>query len=448
MSRSMSRGFAFATRLPCGLGALVLMIATCAGCGDRATEPAGRAIPAAAGCTNPSYSGPPPAGGLEPRQIAAAYGIDELWDAGYRGQGMRVALIEPGERLDLEKFSAFSDCWGPFAVPHETVVGGGTPQELGGEPNFDSQVLLSIAPGIERLDLFESATGSRDQYASLLAAALDPANTGGERVDAISISFGDCEAGWSQADVDATNAQLRRAAELGVKVFVAGGDSGSLGSYPNPEPGRPPLCVPHPVPSERPFGVELAIAFPASSPWVTAVGGTELAIDGRIPEEGSPEGGTVTNEVVWNEEAQGGRFAGGGGRSKLFPVTDAPWQRVLGIEGMLHRPDVSAMAGSPKFPNGGIGTSGASPLTAAGIMVVDSFLVRHGVAPPGFLNPVLYELAQTDYGRVFFDVVDGNNDVYDLGCCQAQTGYDTASGLGSIRFDALAEVLLERARGG
>jgi len=40
---------------------------------------------------------------------------------------------------------------------------------------------------------------------------------------------------------------------------------------------------------------------------------------------------------------------------------------------------------------------------------------------------------------VFFDVVDGNNDVYDLGCCQAEHGYDTASGLGAIRFDELAD---------
>ncbi|MEW6268479.1 MAG: hypothetical protein AB1689_04185 [Thermodesulfobacteriota bacterium] len=435
------------SRLVANVCGLAMVIALAAACGDRtSTAPAARAIPAAAGCTNPSYSGPPPGGGLEPRQIAAAYGIDRLWDAGYRGQGMRVALIEPGERLDLEKFRAFSDCWGPFDVPHETVVGGGTPAELGGEPNFDSQVLLALAPGIERLDLFESATDSHDQYALLLAAALEPANTGGELVDAMSISFGTCEAGWSQADVDAIDAQLRRAAELGVKVFVAGGDSGSLGSYPDPQ-GGPRRCVPHPVPREMPFGVELAIAFPASSPWATAVGGTELAIDGRVPEEGAPAGGTVTNEIVWNQEVGGGRFAGGGGMSTLFPVIDAPWQRALGIEGRLHRPDVSAMAGSPKFPNGGIGTSGASPLTAAGIMVVDSFLAGHGVEPPGFLTPVLYDLARTDYERVFVDVVDGSNDVYRLGCCDAAPGYDTASGLGSIRFDRLAEVLLERARG-
>lgn len=84
-------------------------------------------------------------------------------------------------------------------------------------------------------------------------------------------------------------------------------------------------------------------------------------------------------------------------------------------------------------------------MTAGAMMVVDSYLIGHGVEPPGFLSPVLYELALTDYERVFRDVVDGNNDVYDLGCCYAKQGYDMASGLGSIRFDELAEVLLERA---
>src|SRR5262249_55279193 len=175
-----------------GLGVLAGLLLVAAACSDRSIgSPAARTIPPAAGCTNPSFSGQPPVFGLEPRQVAAAYGIDKLWDAGYHGQGMRVALIEPGERLDLANFQAYSDCcdcWGPCEVPHEALVGGRTPAEVGGEPNFDSQVLLSIAPAIERLDLFESAAGGQDQYAALLAAALDPANTGRKLVDAISIS--------------------------------------------------------------------------------------------------------------------------------------------------------------------------------------------------------------------------------------------------------------------
>ncbi|MGH7577397.1 MAG: hypothetical protein ACREM1_19985 [Longimicrobiales bacterium] len=433
---------------PFGVRGLSFVVAILAGCDDDtvglARTSSGIEIPAAAGCTNPSYTGPQPTGGLEPSQIAAAYGIDKLWEAGFHGQGMRVALIEPGERLDLEKFLEFSDCWGPFAVPQEIVVGGGTPK-VSAEPNFDAQVLLSIAPGLEGVYMFESVVDSQSQFAPLLAAALDPAHTGGDLVDAISMSFSRCEASWAPDYIEATNAQLRRAAELGVKVFVAGGDAGSAGAF-DPEPGEV-QCVPHPVPPVPPPGVELGVGFPGSSPWVIDVGGTELAINGRIPEAGSVEGGTLTNEVVWNQELAPGRSAGGGGLSEIFSVVDAAWQQVIGLAGKHHRPDVSALAGSPKYPNGGIGTSGAAPLTTAGMLVVDSYLVSHGVEPTGFLSPVLYALALTDYERVFRDVIDGNNDVYSLGCCYAGPGYDLASGLGSIRFDQLAEALLERAGG-
>lgn len=457
--RYAGRGRGSRPSVSSGLGGLALVIAIAAGCddgndgnGDGGAEglagpSSGTMIPAATGCTNPSDSGPPPMGGLEPRQIAAAYGIDKLWDAGFRGQGRRVALIEFRQRLDKESFRKFFDCWGPFAIPNEIVVGGGSPPIPGGEANFDLEVLLAVAPGVERVDLFETASDStpREQLAVLLAAALDPANTGGKLVHTISISFADCEVSWSQTDLDAANAQLRRAAELGVKVFVSQGDAGSPSFFLDRETGKA-QCVPWPAPAMPPHDVQLGVSFPPSSPWVTAVGGTELAINGRIPESGSPDGGTVTNEVVWNQPASGGRhWAGSGGLSKIFSVSDAPWQEALGLAGRFHRPDVSALAGSPKYTGGGIGTSGSAPFVAGAMMVVDSYLVGHGVEPPGFLNPILYELALTDYERVFFDVVDGNNDVYDLGCCYAKRGYDVASGLGSIRFDELAEVLLERA---
>lgn len=42
---------------------------------------------------------------------------------------------------------------------------------------------------------------------------------------------------------------------------------------------------------------------------------------------------------------------------------------------------------------------------------------------------------QKKHPKAFYDVVDGNNDVYDRGCCSAKVGYDKASGLGSPNFD-------------
>ncbi|MQA92686.1 MAG: hypothetical protein GEU90_21095, partial [Gemmatimonas sp.] len=281
-------------------------------------------------------------------------------------------------------------------------MGGGKPPVLGQEANFDPEVLLAVAPDVEQIYMFQtSVVAPQKQLPVLLEAALNPAHTDGELVHTISISFAECEASWDPADVELANVQLRRAAELGVKVFVSAGDAGSLGSYRVPPETGEVHCVPWPVPHDPPQGVKLAVSFPPTSPWVTAVGGTELAINGRIPESGSRDGGTVTNEVVWNEQATDGKgtWVGAGGLSTIFSVADAPWQEHLGLTGGRHLPDVSALAGSPEYPGGGIGTSGAAPMTAGAMMVVDSYLIGHGVEPPGFLNPVLYELAQTEYER-------------------------------------------------
>jgi hypothetical protein len=41
----------------------------------------------------------------------------------------------------------------------------------------------------------------------------------------------------------------------------------------------------------------------------------------------------------------------------------------------------------------------------------------------------------------FFDVTSGNNDLAGVGCCQATTGYDLASGLGVPNWTALPAAL-------
>jgi kumamolisin len=406
-----------------------------------------RTIPAASGCTNPKQHGAPPAHGLDPGQLAAAYGVSGLWQAGFRGQGRRVALIEVGESLDKTAFTLFSHCYGPFATPIEHLVVGSKPKP-GGEGILDPKVVAAIAPAA-RIDMFESGHGSKttDVLPALLNAALNPRNTGGKLVDTISISFGRCEATWPTAQQKAAEAVLQRASKLGVAVFVAAGDSGSVSYYSS---NGAKTCIGHPVDTKaakRLHGVSLGLGFPGSSPQVTSVGGTELAINGKVPRSGSPKGGTVTDEIVWNEAQQSSPttvWGGGGGKSKLFTVADAPWQRLIGLSGAESKPDIAALAGSPMFLNGGIGTSGASPLMAGAIAVLDGYLVAHHAKATGPLNPLIYKVAKNAsfYKKVFRDVIHGSNDLLHLGCCSAIKGYDRASGLGSLNVQALGSALL------
>jgi kumamolisin len=383
-------------------------------------------FPAASGCIGGIS---PPQKGLDPNQLAAIYGIAPLHALGFKGQGVRIALIEPGQSFDRQKLEEVTDCYGPATDPVEHVLGNQSPPPPGKEAQFDVNVVSMMAPQAERIDVFVSASGGQDQYAPLVNAALQTTNTGGALVDLISISFVPCEKDWLQQDIDALEGALARAAALGVTVVVAGGDSGST------------ACAQHPVVAGAPGTTDLAVAYPATSSHVLAVGGTRLEFDGTIE-----AGGTITEQRVWHEPAGNGvgTWAGGGGTSTLFPLPS--WQQALGLTGAnAQKPDVVALAGFPNYPGGGIGTSGAAPFTASGIAAVLSYLRAHHVPEPGFLTPVLYRLATTDYSQIFYDVTVGDNDIVGLGCCTAGHGYDRASGLGSIRFDQLAFALEQEA---
>jgi subtilase family serine protease len=188
---------------------------------------------------------------------------------------------------------------------------------------------------------------------------------------------------------------------------------------------------------------KLITHFPATSPWVTAVGGTKWAIDdqGYVTENGWSEPGDANNAPA----------GGGGGLSAL---NRQPWyQQGPGVDnqysnGAREIPDVSALAGSPgydiysvddKGQNPGFyidtGTSAATPLWAA----YDALLNQSLNTRNGFLNPSLYLLGQkagTFQNAPFNDVTGGDNLYY-----PATTGYDLATGWGSMDGAALRDDL-------
>ena len=58
---------------------------------------------------------------------------------------------------------------------------------------------------------------------------------------------------------------------------------------------------------------------------------------------------------------------------------------------------------------------------------------------------MIYRLANSDvYPVTFQDIIIGNNDLFDVGCCTAGPGYDMASGWGSLNIGSLLQDLLPR----
>ncbi len=243
-----------------------------------------------------------------------------------------------------------------------------------------------------------------------------------DRPVVFSVSWGATEDGhnWAPAAVDAINERLHVAAALGITICASAGDDGTSDEQ---DDGRAHCC------------------FPASSPFVLAVGGTQME---------HREGQLI--ERVWhkhpgrrtpNRKRRSG--ATGGGVSTRFPRPK--WQDVRvkslnkgSIDGRV-LPDVSGLSGTPwyamvldgKWTTGG-GTSASAPLWAALIARINALLPKH--KRQRFLTPHLYRISPfgEPLGKhICHDVIVGHNASIPhpgLGYA-AGHGFDAASGWGT-----------------
>ncbi len=378
--------------------------------------------------------------GFTPNQYLTAYGFGSLYGAGLRGQGERVALIEIDGFRDSD-INTFAHCFG-VGVPQINTFGFGINRALppGGEATLDVELMDAAAPGLKAIDVYESTP----DVARSLEAMTAPLHNPGHKPQVISASLGQCERNVvgdiGASGIDAIQNSLAMAAASGVSFLAASGDSGSADC---PGPGRLPLH-------------QLGVNYPASSTFATSVGGTQLYLTAA---------NTLSRQVVWNDTSVAPTSAGGGGVSAGFRrpsfqngVVSSKWRAV---------PDVSMLAdiapgmaifctaqdcladGSPPWQAVG-GTSAATPMLGAGFALVDQDLRGHRRQDLGFADPLLYEIGRSSLrGSTFSDVLQYGNDVgpyfgnrAPLGCCSARSGFDEASGWGSINLGALAQLAL------
>ncbi|KAH9012241.1 subtilisin-like protein [Lactarius deliciosus] len=182
--------------------------------------------------------------------------------------------------------------------------------------------------------------------------------------------------------------------------------------------------------------VQFIPIFPATCPWVTSVGGTT----GHNPEVAAS--------------------LSGGGFSIYFPRQ--PYQAnavstFLQYFGDKHSglynpggrgfPDVSAQAIKFFFVLGGqlesvSGTSGATPTVAGIISLLNDYLISKGSTPLGFLNPWLYGTGLPGLN----DIMSGSNPGCNTDGFPAVAGWDPVTGLGTLDFTKLEEIIDDRLR--
>jgi subtilase family serine protease len=413
---------------------------------------------------------------VTPGDIATIYDIKAAYDAGDTGAGQSIAIVGQSEiyASDIENFQNAAG----MTVKDPTVVlvpSSGSAAVYSGdeaESDLDLEYSGAIATGATVYFVY---VGDNQNY-----SVWDSINYAVQTKIApiISTSYGVCETDLASTDYSTLNAVLEQAAAQGQTVVAAAGDNGSTDCF-----GYTDLTT---TQQEA-----LAVDFPASSQYVTGVGGTEfssvdVAASNTTYWEAAASGTDVISsalsyipEQVWNddsllvgESSVTELSAGGGGMSAL--TARPSWQvGVAGIPSGNYRlvPDL-ALDASPN--NAGYlfcssdssatgitgscsngfrasndeyltvagGTSFGAPIFSGLVAILNQKLSSTG---QGVINATLYSLATnpSTYTSVFHDVTTGGNqcDAGSTYCSSAgeseyaaSTGYDEASGLGSLDF--------------
>jgi len=321
--------------------------------------------------------------GYTPAQIKSAYGISGAYD----GAGQTVAIIDayasPTILQDVNQWSVNRGL--PTMSPSQLVqvVAPGTyrspqnpaqdPQGWYGEETLDVEAVHGMAPAAKIVFV-----GAANNYRDLDAAMNHVVDN--HLAQIVTNSYGFATELLPPGYVKPLNDTLIQAAAEGIGVYFSSGDNGD-------ETSR--------------FGFATT-DWPASSPWVTAVGGTSLGVDqsgDRVLETGWGTSNYSCDTTTLACSRTGWLYGAGGGVSTLF--AKPAYQSALAISGR-GVPDVSAL-GDPqtgllvgqtqKFPDGTYydeyrigGTSLSSPIFA-GLMALSD---QKAGSPHGFSNPAFY----------------------------------------------------------
>jgi subtilase family serine protease len=370
---------------------------------------------------------------IAPGDFATIYDSKPLLSSSINGTGITIAIAGQTD-ISLSDVAAFRSASGLSAnVPTVKLYGSdpGTQNADIDEAQLDVEWSGAAAPAasilyVNSTDVFTSLTQIIDNKLAPIA----------------SISYGNCESGLGSAALDSLNTLFMQANAEGITIVGPSGDSGATD------------CDYQATSATQ----GLAVDFPASSPYVTAAGGTEFSEGTGSYWQASSGTDVVSSalsyipEAVWNEstaDIAAGFYlgAGGGGLSSYF--TKPYWQTGTGVPNDFARdvPDISLNAAANHdgylfcsqgsctngFRDGSgnlnvVGGTSVSTPTFAGILALVEQKIGTSI---GNANPVIYALANsTFYNTDFHDVAAGNND----SPCTAGTP-DCAAG-GSIGYDA------------
>jgi subtilase family serine protease len=414
---------------------------------------------------------------IGPGDLATMYDVKPVYQAGYTGINQSIAVIGQSSVL-LSDIAAFQSAAGVTAKTPITVLlpgSGGTVAPVAddeAESDLDLEYTSTMAPGAQVYFIY---TGSNTNYGAFdaLIYAID------ERISPIiSSSYGACEQAVGNANLALLDSYFVQASAQGQTILSAAGDQNSAG------------CYGEYTSTDLTDNQKLAIIYPAGSANVTAMGGTEIPSASAASTNSTywtaANGSDVIAsaksyipEQVWNDSAVAGTADGGGGGYSVYEARPS-WQTGITVAGAALPtgtfrmiPDISLVASNYNAPllfcssdssawskgqvascNSGFRDASSTSLTVAGGTSFDAPIFAGMLAlinqalnstGQGNINPTLYSIASSStatYASAFHDTtVGGNQCLAGTSVCgtgaattsyAATTGYDLASGLGSI----------------
>ncbi len=409
-----------------------------------------------------------------PGDIQTVYDMKALTGAGTTGVGQSIAVLGQSEVSvsDVEHFQSAAGL--TVKDPTQVLVpGSGTPAFSPGdegESDLDLEWSGSTATGAE---IFFVYTGNNTNYGVFDSAQYAVDN---RIANILTLSYGACELGITTTNFQQLDAIGSQAASQGQTFVASSGDQGSTSCY-----GVTSLTATQQA--------ALSVNYPASSQYVTGVGGSEItsADDAVGTYWTAANGSDLINsatkyipEVSWNDDSTTGctsstgvsigcLSSSGGGVSSFYTTKPAFQKNVPGIPNDNKRdvPDVSLYS-SPALPgylfctsdtsdwapasganpaqqnscNQGFrdsatgyltvagGTSFAAPIFAGMVAILNQS--ANYPTGQGLLNTALYSLASnsTTYAAAFHDVVSGNNNCLAGAtvCPSGPIGYSAGTG--------------------
>jgi subtilase family serine protease len=356
-----------------------------------------KAIVPATGATPNSGSGP--GNTYMGNDFRAAY----VPGVSLNGSGQNVALVQFAGYVSND-IAAYITRAGLTNYPVNLVnvpVNGGVsvPGPANGEVCLDIEMVLSMAPAVSKIIVYEAPNGSTTWSTMLSRIAND------NLAQQISSS-------WSGGSPDpAVEGIFKQMASQGQSFYCASGDYDAFNG---------------------------SIPFLLDDTNITLVGGTALTTTGP--------GGSYVSESVWNERTpnpNGGDWGSSGGISPTYVIPI--WQQGIsmtangGSTNMRNMPDVALTAqnvfiiADTNQLEDASGTSCAAPLWAGFTALANQQAAIAGRPGVGFINPAVYAIGKsTNYTADFHDTTTGDNTWSGSPTLfYATSGYDLCTGWGT-----------------